>query len=197
VEIKNFYKKVEKKTNNETSKIQGFDIEINKTDASRIDRLVDNYENSILSHLNEEYFRKTTWANRIADRIAAFGGSWTFIIFFGLFLLLWIVWNLLPFTTHFDAHPFILLNLCLSFVAALQAPIIMMSQNRQAAREKHESIIDFAINYKSEQEIDDMQSHLHRIEGELLEVKKLILALSNSPNKMMKSEEESHQKTVI
>jgi uncharacterized membrane protein len=73
----------------------------------------------------------------------------------------------------------------------------MMSQNRQAAREKHESIIDFAINYKSEQEIDDMQSHLHRIEGELLEVKKLILALSNSPNKMMKSEEESHQKTVI
>jgi uncharacterized membrane protein len=197
MEIKNFYKKAEKKAKKEASKIQGFDIEINKADASRIDRLVDNYENSILSHLNEEYSRKTTWSNRIADRIAAFGGSWTFFIFFSLFLLLWIVWNLLPFTTHFDAHPFILLNLCLSFVAAFQAPIIMMSQNRQAAREKHESIIDFAINYKSEQEIDDMQSHLHRIEGELLEVKKLILALSNhSPNKMVKNEEESHQKTV-
>jgi uncharacterized membrane protein len=53
-----------------------------------------------------------------------------------------------------------------------------MSQNRQAVREKHESIIDFAINYKSEQEIDDMQSHLHRIEGQLIEVKQLILALS-------------------
>jgi uncharacterized membrane protein len=136
--------------------------------------------------------------NRIADRIAAFGGSWTFIILFGLFLSVWIIWNLLPFTLHFDAVPFILLNLCLSFVAAFQAPIIMMSQNRQAAREKHESIIDFAINYKSEQEIDDMQSHLHRIEGELLEVKKLILALGNhSPNKIIKSEEEAPQKTVI
>lgn len=72
--------------------------------------------------------------------------------------------------------PFILLNLCLSFVAAFQAPVIMMSQNRQASRDKHESIIDFTINYKAEQEIDDMQSHLHWIENELLEVKKLLLA---------------------
>lgn len=69
----------------------------------------------------------------------------------------------------------------MSFIAAFQAPVIMMSQNRQAARDKHESIIDFAINYKAEQEIDDMQSHLHRIEGELIEIKKLLLVLKQ-PN---------------
>lgn len=68
-----------------------------------------------------------------------------------------------------------MLNLCLSFIAAFQAPIIMMSQNRQAARDKHESIIDFAINYKAEQEIDDMQKHIHRIEDELMEIKLLLI----------------------
>ena len=61
-----------------------------------------------------------------------------------------------------------------SYYAAFQAPIIMMSQNRQAARDKHESIIDFAINYKAEQEIDDMQRHLHRMEMELKEIKELL-----------------------
>jgi len=172
---KNLYVK-KQKDQNESKKIQGFDIEINRDNARRIDRLVDNYESNILSHLDEEYLLKTSWADRLADRMASFGGSWKFIIYFALFLVIWIVWNSLPFTYHFDAPPFILLNLCLSFIAAFQAPLIMMSQNRQAARDKHESIIDFAINYKSEQEIDDMQSHLHRIEDELLELKRLILS---------------------
>ncbi|MGQ7887528.1 DUF1003 domain-containing protein [Paenibacillus sp. WC2504] len=171
---KNYF--IKKNNIQDASKIQGFDIEINQTDAKRIDRLVDNYEKSILTHLDEEYARKTSWSDRIADRIASFGGSWRFIIYFAVFLILWIIWNTLPFTYHFDSQPFILLNLCLSFIAAFQAPVIMMSQNRQAARDKHESIIDFAINYKSEQEIDDMQSHLHRIEGELIEIKLLLLA---------------------
>jgi uncharacterized membrane protein len=67
-----------------------------------------------------------------------------------------------------------LLNLILSFIAAFQAPIIMMSQNRQAARDKHESIIDFAINYKAEQEIDDLQSQLHRIQDELRTISHLL-----------------------
>jgi uncharacterized membrane protein len=92
-------------------------------------------------------------------------------------LAIWIIWNTLQFTYHFDSPPFILLNLILSFIAAFQAPIIMMSQNRQASRDKNESVIDFAINYKAEQEIDDMQSHLHRIEKELSEVKALLLKL--------------------
>ncbi|MFD0694695.1 DUF1003 domain-containing protein [Paenibacillus sp. GCM10027628] len=172
---KNFYFK-KQEIQNDAKKIQGFDIEINRDDARRIDRLVDNYESNILSHLDEEYLRKTSWSDRLADRIASFGGSWKFITYFAVFLAIWIVWNSLPFTSHFDSPPFILLNLCLSFIAAFQAPVIMMSQNRQAAKDKHESIIDFAINYKSEQEIDDMQSHLHRIEDELLELKRIILA---------------------
>jgi len=169
-----FHKKIQFK---KAAQIQGFDIELNKENTHRIDRLVDNYEKSILSHLDEAYQRKTSWSDRIADRIASFGGSWRFIIYFAIFLIVWILWNALPFTkVHFDEPPFILLNLCLSFIAAFQAPVIMMSQNRQTARDKHESIIDFAINYKAEQEIDDMQSHLHRIEGELIEIKKLLLA---------------------
>jgi uncharacterized membrane protein len=161
----------------EASTIEGFDIELDEGSAGRIDRLVNAYEETIVNHLDNEYVRNTTWQDRLADRIAAFGGSWRFIVLFALFLLIWIGWNVLPFTPHFDQAPFILLNLMLSFIAAFQAPVIMMSQNRQTARDKHESIIDFAINYKAEQEIDDMQSHLHRIEGELHEVKRLLLEL--------------------
>ncbi|MDU7337879.1 MAG: DUF1003 domain-containing protein [Clostridium sp.] len=158
------------------SDIQGFDIKLNKEKVSRIDRLVDNYEQKIASRLDEEYETNTKRSDRIADKVAAFGGSWTFIILFGLFLVLWMLINILPFLPyHFDPKPFILLNLILSFVAAFQAPLIMMSQNRQAARDKHESIIDFAINYKAEKEIDDMQRHLHHMEGELKEIKELLL----------------------
>jgi uncharacterized membrane protein len=150
----------------EASIFQGFDIELNPKDTQRIDRLIDEYEKSILSRVDEEYTTTTTFSDRLADSIAQFGGSWSFIIYFGAFLIVWMLWNSLPFTKpfHFDEPPFILLNLCLSFLAAFQAPIIMMSQNRQSARDKQESIIDFAINYKAEQEVDDIQSHLHRIE---------------------------------
>lgn len=145
--------------------------------ANRIDQLVEQYQSQILNHLNDEYSKKTKLLDRIADKISAFGGSWAFIIIFALFLCLWMVWNSLNFTWHFDPVPFILLNLILSFTAAFQAPIIMMSQNRQAARDKHESIIDFAINYKAEQEIADMQGHLHRMEKEIAEIKNLLLSM--------------------
>lgn len=165
-----------KEAKDDETTIQGFDIELNREHTKRIDRLVDHYEKSIVTHLDDEYIRRTRWSDRIADRISSFGGSWKFIIFFSLFLIFWMIWNTLSFTMHFDNKPFILLNLILSFIAAFQAPIIMMSQNRQAARDKHESIIDFAINYKAEQEIDDMQTHLHRIENELLAVKQLLQA---------------------
>lgn len=150
----------------DASIIQGFDIELSEMNAQRIDRLVDDYEKGILNRVDEEYSVNTTFSERLADNIAKLGGSWTFIGYFGGLLVVWMIWNTLPFITplHFDEPPFILLNLCLSFLAAFQAPIIMMSQNRQNSRDKHESVIDFAINYKAEQEIDDMQSHLHRIE---------------------------------
>ncbi|RNB92481.1 DUF1003 domain-containing protein [Brevibacillus fluminis] len=137
----------------------------------RVDQLVVEFEKQIHEHLNEEYIKSTKWSDKLADKIAAFGGSWNFIIIFFAILLVWIVVNTLSFTKiiHFDEPPFILLNLVLSFLAGFQAPIIMMSQNRQAARDKKETIIDFAINYRAEQEIDDMQEHLHRIEANFAE----------------------------
>ncbi|OCT13363.1 hypothetical protein A8709_03680 [Paenibacillus pectinilyticus] len=176
----------------EASIIQGFDIELSEKNAQRIDRLVDDYENSILNRVDEAYSDQTTFTDRLADRIAKFGGSWTFIGYFGALLVAWTIWNTLPFfkPLHFDKPPFILLNLCLSFLAAFQAPIIMMSQNRQNARDKHESVIDFAINYKAEQEIDDIQNHLHRIEesglrnkeefySELLQIKQMLASIES------------------
>lgn len=99
----------------------------------RIQRIVNEYENSISQHLNEDYIRHTKWSDRLADRMAGFGGSWRFIIIFFVFLVAWMTWNTISGTQHFDPQPFILLNLVLSFIAAFQAPVIMMSQNRQEA----------------------------------------------------------------
>ncbi|OCT11207.1 hypothetical protein A8709_05880 [Paenibacillus pectinilyticus] len=139
-----------------------------KSYATRIQKLVDEFESNIHEHLNEDYKRSTKWSDRLADSVASFVGSWKFINLFVVFLAAWILINALSFTKiiHFDEPPFILLNLLLSFLAGFQAPIIMMSQNRQSTRDKEEAIIDFAINYKAEQEIDDMQGHLHRLEAD-------------------------------
>ncbi|WCK53313.1 DUF1003 domain-containing protein [Aneurinibacillus sp. Ricciae_BoGa-3] len=139
----------------------------------RINRIVTDYEHTVITHLDNEYQHKTSFGDRLADRTACFGGSWRFIITFGLFLVAWIIWNTLPSTHHFDEAPFILLNLILSLLAGFQAPVIMMSQNRQAERDKKEASIDFAIKYKAEREIDDMQDDLARIESKLSEIKDL------------------------
>lgn len=140
----------------------------------RIEHIVDNYENQIIKHINSEYQTQTKWSDRLADKIAAFGGSWGFILSFAIFLIVWMTWNMLSFTTHFDEPPFILLNLILSFIASFQAPIILMSQNRQSARDKHEAVIDFAINYKAEQEIDNMHRDLHEIEKKIEEIRNIL-----------------------
>jgi len=147
------------------------DVDSEKDYELRINRLVEEFESHIRSHLNEEYVRSTKWSDKLADKIAEFGGSWRFILIFFAVLFIWIILNSLTITkvVHFDEPPFILLNLVLSFLAGFQAPIIMMSQNRQATRDKHEAIIDFAINYKAEQEIDDVQGHLHRLEADFSE----------------------------
>ncbi|HQQ89818.1 MAG TPA: DUF1003 domain-containing protein [Oscillospiraceae bacterium] len=165
-------------------RIHGFEIELNDDKLTRIDRLVKNYEQKIASRLDEEYETSTKRSDRIADKVASFGGSWTFIITFGTFLVVWILINISPFLfLQFDPKPFILLNLVLSFIAAFQAPLIMMSQNRQAARDKHEAIIDFAINYKAEQETNEMHTHLHRVEAELAEIKEMLAALEKAEEK--------------
>ncbi|KRF21373.1 DUF1003 domain-containing protein [Paenibacillus sp. Soil787] len=142
--------------------------------AGRIQRLVDNFQSNIHEHLDEDYVKSTKWSDRLADNVASFVGSWKFINIFMVFLAMWVILNSLAITKviHFDEPPFILLNLLLSFLAGFQAPIIMMSQNRQSARDKQEAIIDFAINYKAEQEIVDMQGHLHRLEADFAEFRK-------------------------
>ncbi len=145
----------------------------------RIERIVATYEQRIMAHVDEEHDRAMTNADHLADRIASFGGSWPFILWFGALLGAWILWNVLPVTrtTHFDPAPFILLNLVLSFLAAFQAPIILMSQNRQAAHDRREAVIDFAINYRAGVEVDDMQQHLHRMEDRLEAIHGLLAKL--------------------
>ena len=144
--------------------------------AERIDLLVDEYKSHILTQLNARDYRETTRSNRLADKVALFAGSWKFIIIFSMFLILWMIWNSLSLTmaAHFDVAPFILLNLILSFTAAFQAPFIIMSQNRQAIRDKHEAVVDFSINYKAELEIDDMQKHLHHLELQVADIHQML-----------------------
>ncbi len=111
--------------------------------------------NVILSeNTQNEIEPELTFGQRLADQVAAFGGSWTFITSFFLFISIWIVINILFLTTKpFDPFPFILLNLLLSCLAAIQAPIIMMSQNRQEEKDRQRSEHDYKINLKAELEI--------------------------------------------
>ncbi|HEY8130461.1 MAG TPA: DUF1003 domain-containing protein [Thermoanaerobaculia bacterium] len=100
----------------------------------------------------EEEEEHLTFGQRIADRVAAFGGSWPFIFVFGAVMTMWMGVNILR-LANFDLYPFILLNLVLSTVAALQAPVIMMSQNRQASKDKLLAENDYQVNLKAEMEI--------------------------------------------
>jgi uncharacterized membrane protein len=101
---------------------------------------------------------------KMADHVASFGGSWTFIISFGFFLFVWILLNsLFLLNKGFDPYPFILLNLILSCIAALQAPIIMMSQNRQEEKDRERSKLDYMVNLKSELEIRTLHEKLDHL----------------------------------
>jgi uncharacterized membrane protein len=112
-------------------------------------------KNQILSeNVEEEEDRESTFGERVADRVAAFGGSWTFLISFFAVLLGWIGLNMWFLQDKgFDPYPFILLNLILSCLAAVQAPVIMMSQNRQADKDRARSEHDYKVNLKAEVEI--------------------------------------------
>ncbi|HET8761216.1 MAG TPA: DUF1003 domain-containing protein [Nitrospiria bacterium] len=116
-------------------------------------------EHDILAtNVDMEFEREWSFGERMADRIATFGGSWMFLICFGLFVTLWIVMNSLVLLWRpADPYPYILLNLVLSCLAAIQAPIIMMSQNRQEAKDRVRSQHDYQVNLKAELEI----RHLH------------------------------------
>jgi uncharacterized membrane protein len=107
---------------------------------------------------------KFTFGQRLADKIASFGGSWKFIIIFGVFILIWIFSNIIFLLNKgFDPYPFILLNLILSCLAALQAPVIMMSQNRQEEKDRERSKQDYMVNLKSELEIRMLHEKLDHL----------------------------------
>ena len=118
-------------------------------------------EEKLLSQKLLEFEDKNpTFVSRVADRVASFGGSWKFILSFMLFMLVWILTNVYLLTKPFDQYPFILLNLLLSTIAALQAPVIMMSQNRKEEKDRQRAVNDYMINLKSEIEVRNLHGKL-------------------------------------
>lgn len=137
-------------------------------------------EKKLISDQLEDQSVPDTYGQRIADKVATFGGSWTFIISFMTFLLMWIAFNAFVLLNKgFDPYPFILLNLILSCLAALQAPVIMMSQNRQEEKDRERAKKDYMINLKSEVEIRLLHEKIDHLiihqQQELLEMQKIQL----------------------
>lgn len=136
-----------------------------------------------------------TFGQKIADKVASFGGSWTFIILFGVFILIWISFNIVWLANKgFDPYPFILLNLILSCIAALQAPVIMMSQNRQEEKDRDRAKNDYMINLKSELEIRTLHEKIDHFvmnqQQELLDIQKSQIEMLND---ILKHVEKSNQ----
>jgi uncharacterized membrane protein len=118
----------------------------------------------ITKNVDAEFDEKWTFGERLADQIADFGGSWVFLIIFAAFIVLWIVMNSFVLITRPpDPYPYILLNLLLSCLAAVQAPIIMMSQNRQEAKDRLRSQHDYQVNLKSELEIRQLHDKIDHL----------------------------------
>lgn len=136
-------------------------LESEKGELSTLDReVVESLEqhDTLASNIETEFEQETTFGQRLSDKLASFGGSWTFLILFGGTLLIWIAVNSITLLAKpFDPYPYILLNLVLSCLAAVQAPVIMMSQNRQEAKDRLRSQHDYQVNLKAELEI----RHLH------------------------------------
>ncbi|MCV9926885.1 DUF1003 domain-containing protein [Flavobacterium sp. LS1R49] len=140
-------------------------------------------DKSLVSSVEDEIGPRT-FGQKIADKVADFGGSWTFIILFVIFIILWISINIYILVNKgFDPYPFILLNLILSCVAALQAPVIMMSQNRQEEKDRDRAKKDYMINLKSELEIRMMHEKLDHLilhqQQELIEIQKVQIEMIN------------------
>jgi CRP/FNR family cyclic AMP-dependent transcriptional regulator len=117
---------------------------------------------------------ESTLGERIADTVARFGGSWTFIILFGIVLVVYSAINILLKGQAWDPYPFILLNLFLSMLASIQAPVIMMSQNRQDTKDRVRSELDFEVNRRAESEIQSLSHKLHLLTDKIEELEELL-----------------------
>lgn len=151
-------------------------------------------EQEVLSSMKEQeilsrnpdigFEEKLTIGERLADKIADFGGSWFFICAFMLIIIVWMFVNTYVLATHpFDPYPYILLNLVLSCLAAIQAPVIMMSQNRQESRDRERAMHDYQVNLKAELEIRHLHQKLDQLMShqwqQLLEIQKIQIDLMN------------------
>lgn len=147
-------------------------------------------EKLVTNNLTQFEETHPSWSNRIADKVAAFGGSWRFILIFTFIMLLWIAINLFLLTKPFDPYPFILLNLILSTIAALQAPIIMMSQNRKEEKDRQRAMNDYLINLKAEVEVRNLHHKMDLLIAEqmktLFEIQKAQMQLLEEIRVMLK-----------
>jgi uncharacterized membrane protein len=123
-----------------------------------------------IKNVNEAFEKQLTLGQRTSDRVANIVGSWPFIIVQSVFLTVWIILNVAAVIHHWDPYPFILMNLVLSMQAAYTAPIIMMSQNRQAERDRLEAHNDYIINQKAEEEIRTVMDHLETQAEALMQI---------------------------
>jgi uncharacterized membrane protein len=121
-------------------------------------------------NVNEVADGSLTFSDRTSDSVAAYVGSWRFVILMTGLLIVWLIWNSIPFLPHFDPAPFILLNLCLSFLAGYTAPFIMMSQNRQASKDRLTAENDYKTDVKGEEEIRHILEHLDHQDGLILQI---------------------------
>ncbi len=150
-------------------------------------------DKDILSkNIGEEIEQNLTYGQHLADKIAQFGGSWFFISIFGIFLLIWMLINIFIISVHpFDPYPFILLNLILSCIAAIQAPIIMMSQNRQEDKDRKRALHDYQVNLKAELEIrllNDKVDHLLLQHGQrMMEIQQIQVELMEEISSKIKN----------
>jgi uncharacterized membrane protein len=136
------------------------------------------HEHAPIKNVNEVIQERLTFGQKAADRIATLVGSWQFIIFQSLLLTLWVILNVTAWARHWDPYPFILMNLVLSLQAAYTAPMIMMSQNRKAERDRIEAHVDFEVNLKAETEIRFILDNLEAQNAAISEIHRLVEALN-------------------
>ncbi len=164
--------------------------EINKLRKRGENNLQKNTLNSDELEINDEL--NLSFGQKLSDKVASFGGSWLFIISFLVLISFWIISNsILLFNNSFDPYPFIFLNLILSCVAALQAPIIMMSQNRQEEKDRDRAKKDFSVNLKSELEIRLLHSKMDHLmmhqQQELIKIQKIQMDMLNDLQNQLKN----------
>jgi uncharacterized membrane protein len=136
------------------------------------------HKHAPVADLNDVIDQQLTFGQRTADQVAALVGSWPFIIVQSIVLVAWVIFNVVAWAHHWDPYPFILMNLVLSLQAAYTAPVILMSQNREAERDRLVARNDYVLNQKAEEEIRVILAHLSAQDQALKAIHKHVLALA-------------------